>query len=183
MVVRCRHSPQPDPPCLAWSPPRSAAERIPGLVPLLLNSPPTAEVSAVQRLQDGFAAAMQASLFSQAASVALDAPSAADGDAGGDAGGGGDSRAALVLRLLLDALERPPPNLTHLLCGFDADPATGLMYLPDPRGQYNVLRVLLTAIEVTSTPQFLPGPLPATAPGCLIAASLQLPEVDPWAGP
>lgn len=35
------------------------AERIPNLVPLLLNSPPTGAVPAVQRLQDGFAACLQ----------------------------------------------------------------------------------------------------------------------------
>ena len=35
------------------------AERIPNLVPLLLNSPPTGAVPAVQRLPDGFAACLQ----------------------------------------------------------------------------------------------------------------------------
>lgn len=69
-------------------PPRSvscAAERIPNLVPLLLNSPPTGAVPAVQRLQDGFAACLQASLFSLGASVSLD-----EEEEGGGAGAGGD---------------------------------------------------------------------------------------------
>lgn len=94
-------------------------------MPLLLNSPPTGAVPAVQRLQDGFAACLQASLFSLGSSVVLDgeedaaAAAAAEGD-GGD-GDGGDPRAALVLRLLLASLDQPAPNLAHLLCGFDFD--------------------------------------------------------------
>ena len=151
-------------------------------------------------------------------------PRAADGEEeGGSGGGGGDPRAALVLQLLLSALEQPAPNLAHLLCGFDFDsggwqpwrlwwgeerkkrnkartrpglrepaggrplpplsaarqppppaptptapphaplcdspsclpPHTpagmGQVFLPDPRAQYNVLRVVLSAVQVRFT--------------------------------
>lgn len=124
------------------------AERIPNLVPLLLNSPPTGAVPAVQRLQDGFAACLQSSLFNMAASVALEEEAAAGaGNAEGEGDeDSGDPRAALVLQLLLTSLEQPAPNFTHLLCGFDFDSGMGPVYLPDPRAQYNVLRVLLSAV-------------------------------------
>jgi hypothetical protein len=59
------------------------SERIPNLVPLLLNSPPTGAVPAVQRLQDGFAACLQSSLFNLAASVTLEDSDAAAAAAAG----------------------------------------------------------------------------------------------------
>lgn len=67
------------------------AERIPSLVPLLLNSPPTGAVPAVHRLQDGFAACLQASLFNLSASVLLEDDAMAAGGSGGagEAGPGG----------------------------------------------------------------------------------------------
>ncbi len=34
---------------------------------------------------------------------------------------GEDPRASLLLDLLLGALDQPPPNLTHLLTGFNLD--------------------------------------------------------------
>ncbi|KAL4457392.1 hypothetical protein ABPG75_012257 [Micractinium tetrahymenae] len=127
------------------------SERIPNLVPLLLNSPPTGNVPAVQRLQDGFAACLQDSLFNLGASVSLEdeqataaaAAGGADGEAADDAA---DPRAALVLQLLLASLEQPAPNLAHLLCGFDFESGMGPVYLPDPRTQYNVLRIVLNAV-------------------------------------
>lgn len=67
---------------------------------------------------------------------------------GGTGEEGADPRAALVLQLLLASLEQPAPNLTHLLCGFDFDSGQGGVYLPDPRAQYNVLRVVLSAVLV-----------------------------------
>ncbi|KAL4441042.1 hypothetical protein ABPG77_010473 [Micractinium sp. CCAP 211/92] len=125
------------------------SERIPNLVPLLLNSPPTGNVPAVHRLQDGFAACLQDSLFNLGASVSLedDQAAAAAGDADVEAADeAADPRAELVLQLLLASLEQPAPNLSHLLCGFDFESGMGPVYLPDPRGQYNVLRVVLNAL-------------------------------------
>lgn len=88
----CLPACSPTPPLPRPAPPH--AERIPNLVPLLLNSPPTGAVPAVQRLQDGFAACLQASLFNLAASVSLD-EGGADADAGG-AGAGGQAAAAAL---------------------------------------------------------------------------------------
>ncbi|KAL4853554.1 Nuclear pore complex protein NUP205 [Chlorella vulgaris] len=124
--------------------------RTPNLVSLLLNAPSTGSLPAVQRLQDGFAACLQSSLFNLAASVSLEddasAPEADDAEAERD-GDRGDPRAALLLNLLLTSLEQPQPNLTHLLCSFDFDAGMGQVFLPDPRTQYNVLRVLLNVVQ------------------------------------
>ena len=110
--------------------PLAPAGRLPNLVALLVTAPPTGPAPLVPRLQDGFAACLQASLFSLGVAVAVEGRgpgeegAAVGGGGGADGGGGeeeGDPRAALVLHLLLAALEQPLPNLAHLLCGYDAE--------------------------------------------------------------
>eukprot|EP00887_Chlorella_sp_A99_P002898 scaffold6.g2898.t1 len=122
------------------------SDRVSNLVALLENAPGGgASAPLVQRLQDGFAACLQASLFSTQVSVSVE-EEVPEGQGAAEEEGG-DPRAALVLQLLLGALEQPLPNLAHLLCGFEAESGMGDVFLPDPRTLYTPLRVVLDALQ------------------------------------
>lgn len=123
-------------------------QRLPNLVSLLLTAPTTGAVPIVSRLQDGFAACLEHALFT----VAVDCLPTDDallsfGGLAASDGGGCDTRADLVLELLLSSLEQPAPTLTHLLCGFDVESGTGLVGIRDPREAFTPLRVVLDAAQ------------------------------------
>ncbi len=117
-------------------------DRIPNLVPLLLNAPTTAPVPLAARLQEGCATALQDSLFIVGPATAP-AGAAPHGDTSFERG---DPRPSLTLQLLFAALEQPAPNLAHLLCGYELESASTVPSLPDLRRIFTILGVVIEAV-------------------------------------
>ncbi|XXG47855.1 hypothetical protein AAC387_Pa02g2424 [Persea americana] len=62
-----------------------------------------------------------------------------------------DDRGVLILQLLIDNINRPPPNITHLLLKFNLDVSVERTVL-QPKYNYSCLKIILDILEKLSRP-------------------------------
>ncbi|BBN13132.1 nuclear pore complex protein Nup205 [Marchantia polymorpha subsp. ruderalis] len=107
--------------------------RMPHLVSVIL------ETGAGTSLIEDYAACLEAR------SLDMQAPDSPDDDTG-----------SLILRLLIENLERPAPNITHLLLRFDVDRPVERTIL-QPKRHYSCLRIILDILDSLSKPEINGG--------------------------
>lgn len=105
------------------------SSRMVGLVPLLLKS------NAAQSLIEDYAACLE--LRSEESQAIEDTK---------------DDIGVLIIELLIDNINRPPPNITHLLLKFHVDMSVERTVL-QPKFHYSCLKVILDILENLSKPE------------------------------
>ncbi|KAI3919731.1 hypothetical protein MKX01_000172 [Papaver californicum] len=105
------------------------SSRMVGLVPLLLKS------NAAQSLIEDYAACLE--LRSEESQTIEDTK---------------DDTGVLIIQLLIDNINRPPPNITHLLLKFHVDMSVERTVL-QPKFHYSCLKVILDILENLSKPE------------------------------
>ncbi|KAL2621518.1 hypothetical protein R1flu_001723 [Riccia fluitans] len=107
--------------------------RVPHLVSVIL------EASAGTSLIEDYAGCLESR------SLDVHAPDSPDDDTG-----------SLILRLLIENLERPAPNITHLLLKFDVDRPVERSIL-EPKRHFSCLRIILDILDSLSKPEINGG--------------------------